>query len=130
MAPTRFIAISANDGETHLRRCVESGIDTVLGKPLSLDRLRDALAGAAGTTLAERTLREESLRDIAAIRTALEEADPERALRVAHRLKGAALVFGATRLADDVERVEALLAARPVARGDIGTLLQEITNRL
>jgi len=130
IAPTRFIAISANDGETHMRRCVESGIDTVLGKPLSLDRLRDALVGAPGTTLAEHTLREESLRDLAAIHAALEDADPERALRVTHRLKGAALVSGAMQLAEDVERVEALLLARPVARGDIGALLQEIADRL
>ena len=127
---TRFIAISANDGEAHIRRCEESGIDTVLGKPLSLDALKDALAGAPGTTLAERTFHDESLRDVAAIRAAMEEADPETALHVTHRLKGAALVLGALALVEDVERMEALLQARPVPRGDIDALLQEIADRL
>lgn len=127
---TRFIAISANDGEAHVRRCEESGIDTVLGKPLSLNGLRDALAGAPGTSIVERTFREESLRDIAAIRSALEDAHPELALHVTHRLKGAALVFGASALVEDVERMEEMLQARPVARGDIDGLLQEIAGRM
>nr|WP_240147892.1 ATP-binding protein [Luteibacter yeojuensis] len=127
---TRFIAISANDGEAHVRRCEESGIDTVLGKPLSLDGLRDAFAGARGTSIAERTFREEALRDIAAIRTALQDAAPERALHVTHRLKGAALVLGERALAGEVERVEELLLARPVSRGDIDALLNGIGERL
>lgn len=127
---TRFIAISANDGAEHIRRCEESGIDTVLGKPLSLDGLRDALAGAPGTSIIEQTFREESLRDVAAIRAALENADPELALHVTHRLKGAALVFGASQLVADVEQMEALLHARPVVRGDIDALLRGLSERL
>ncbi|HEY4293699.1 ATP-binding protein [Luteibacter sp.] len=127
---TRFIAISANDGEAHIRRCEESGIDTVLGKPLSLDGLRDAIAGAPGTSIAERTFREEALLDIAAIRAALQDAAPERALHVTHRLKGAALVLGQQALVGDVEQVERLLLARPVARGDIDVLLDDIVRHL
>jgi len=127
---TRFIAISANDGEAHVRRCEESGIDTVLGKPLSLDGLRDAIAGAPGTSIAERTFREEALHDIAAIRAALQDASPERALHVTHRLKGAALVLGEKALAGEVERVEELLLARPVSRGNIDLLLESIGERL
>ncbi|MGE7136604.1 hybrid sensor histidine kinase/response regulator [Luteibacter sp. NPDC031894] len=127
---TRFIAISARDGEAHVRRCEESGIDAVLGKPLSLDGLRDAIAGARGTSIAERTFREEAVHDIAAIRAALQDASPERALHVTHRLKGAALILGETALARDVERMEALLQARPMARGDIDELLGQIVSRL
>jgi len=127
---TRFIAISANDGEAHIRRCEESGIDTVLGKPLSLDGLHDALIGAPGTSIIEKTFREESLRDIAAIRGALENADPALALHVTHRLKGAAMVFGATDLVSDVEQMEELLQSRPVVRGDIDLLLHELAERL
>jgi signal transduction histidine kinase/FixJ family two-component response regulator len=127
---TRFIAISANDGAAHIRRCEESGIDTVLGKPLSLDGLKDALAGAPGTTLVEQTFHDESLKDIDAIRRAMGDADPDAALHVAHRLKGAALVCGALQLVEDVERVETLLQARPMPRGDIDGLLQEIADRL
>jgi signal transduction histidine kinase/CheY-like chemotaxis protein len=127
---TRFIAISANDGEAHVRRCEESGIDTVLGKPLSLDGLRDAIAGARGTSIAERTFREEAMHDLAAIRAALRDAAPERALHVTHRLKGAALVLGERALAREVEQVEALLEARPVVRRDIDALLDAIGERL
>lgn len=129
-ARTRFIAISANHGEAHVRRCEESGIDTVLGKPLTLGGLRDAIAGAPGTSIAEQAFRDEARLDLVAIRTALQEAAPERALHVAHRLKGAALMLGATTVARDVEQVEALLLARPVARGDIDELLDRIDEHL
>ncbi len=127
---TRFIAISANDGEAHVRRCGESGIDTVLGKPLSLAALKAALAEQAGPSFVERTFRDECLSDIEAIREALENADPERALALAHRIKGAGLVLGLAHVAETVEKVEVLLQARPVVRGDIDDLLTGIVERI
>ncbi|MGS0896108.1 ATP-binding protein [Burkholderia stagnalis] len=39
-----IIAISAESGEAHKARCRESGMDGVLGKPLRLDALRQAVA--------------------------------------------------------------------------------------
>jgi len=127
---TRFIAISANDGDAHVRRCGESGIDTVLGKPLSLAALKAALVERTGPSFVERTFREECLADIAAMREALEKADPARALALAHRIKGAGLVLGMVHVVETIERVEGLLQARPVARVDIDALLTDIVDRL
>lgn len=127
---THFIAISANDGEVHLRRCAESGIDTVLGKPLSLAALKTALASAPGMSPVERTFREESEHDLAAMRDALAKADPERAIALAHRMKGAALVLGSATVVETLGRIEALLVERPVARHDIDRLLDDIAREL
>ena len=127
---TRFVAISANDGEAHVRRCAESGIDTVLGKPLSLAALKAALAEQTGPSFVERTFRDECLADIAAMREALEKADPERALALAHRIRGAGLVLGMVHVVETVERVDALLRERPVVRGEIDELLTGLVDRL
>ena len=106
--------------------------DSVANRP---GKRRKAAKKRAARIEGARDAKVQAIRDaqdekVAAIHAALEDADPERALRVTHRLKGAALVSGAMQLAEDVERVEALLLARPVARGDIGALLQEIADRL
>ncbi|MCA8300109.1 response regulator [Burkholderia seminalis] len=39
-----IIAISAESGDAHTARCLESGMDGVLGKPLRLETLRQAIA--------------------------------------------------------------------------------------
>ncbi|MET3219147.1 UNVERIFIED_ORG: signal transduction histidine kinase/ActR/RegA family two-component response regulator [Burkholderia territorii] len=39
-----IIAISAESGDAHKTRCLESGMDSVLGKPLRLETLRQAIA--------------------------------------------------------------------------------------
>lgn len=120
VTPTRFIAISANQGSDHVRRCAESGIDIVLGKPLSLDALKSALAGPV-SPMAEQALsptpamqaafREETRHDLALTCDALERGDFARALHHVHRVKGAALVCGMVAIADIAEGLEESLGA-------------------
>jgi len=127
---TRFIAISANHGEAHIRRCEESGIDTVLGKPLSLEGLKAALVAPRTESEIDATFIRECLIDVAAIRAALAEGDMTKAAHFAHRLKGGALVWGATSIAADIDRVEQALAAEPVHRKLVGRMLDAIAARL
>lgn len=117
--PSRFIAISANEGTEHVRRCAESGIDTVLGKPLSLDALKTALlrrarpATPSGTAPSPPTMRdtfrEESLLDLDAIRAALARGESGRARHHVHRVKGAALICGMPAIAALAETLEEAL---------------------
>jgi two-component system, NarL family, sensor histidine kinase EvgS len=116
---TPFIAISAKDGDEHIRRCHASGIDIVMGKPLSLDRLRDALLpvlAQGGDVLT--VFRTEALRDVATARRASAGGDEEGVRRALHRVHGAALVLQLGALephllaATDASGDAALLASR------------------
>ena len=127
---TRFIAISANHGEAHIRRCEESGIDTVLGKPLSLEGLKAALVAPRTETEVDASFIKECLADLAAIRAALAAADFTRAAHFAHRLKGGALVWGATSIVTDIDRVEQALVADRVDLAFITRTLDAIAARL
>jgi len=127
---TRFIAISANHGEAHIRRCEESGIDTVLGKPLSLEGLKAALVAPRTESEIDATFIKECLADLAAIRAALAAGDLTRAAHFSHRLKGGALVWGATSIAADIDRIELALAGDPVDVNHVGRLLDSIAARL
>ncbi|MGA7438631.1 MAG: ATP-binding protein, partial [Luteibacter sp.] len=89
---TLFIAISANDGEEHVRRCGASGIDLVMGKPLSLDRLREALAPIPPEDVMA-VFRAESMRDIDAAMSAATDGNTDLARQAMHRLQGAAMVM-------------------------------------
>ena len=129
-ARTRFIAISANHGEAHIRRCEESGIDTVLGKPLSLEGLKAALVAPRTESEIDATFIKECLADVYAIRGALTDRDLIRAAHFAHRLKGGALVWGATSIAADIDRVEQALAGEPLDAKLIDGLLDAISARL
>jgi signal transduction histidine kinase/DNA-binding response OmpR family regulator len=129
-ARTRFIAISANHGEAHIRRCEESGIDTVLGKPLSLEGLKAALVAPRTESEIDATFIKECLADVYAIRGALTDRDLIRAAHFAHRLKGGALVWGATSIAADIDRVERALAGEPLDAKLIDGLLDAISARL
>ncbi|QWT21687.1 response regulator [Bacillus sp. NP157] len=110
-----FVAISANVGEDHQRRCVASGIDTVLGKPLSLERLHDVLL--ATPPLASQDVlsafRMEGARDLGAIAAAVAAGDEASAKRALHRLRGAAMVCGVVAL-----EVEAARLAEAIGAGD------------
>jgi two-component system, NarL family, sensor histidine kinase EvgS len=116
---TPFIAISAKDGDDHIRRCHASGIDIVMGKPLSLDRLRDALLPvlAQGADVLS-VFRTEALRDVATARRASAGGDEEGVRRALHRVHGAALVLQLGALephllaATDASGDAALLASR------------------
>jgi signal transduction histidine kinase/DNA-binding NarL/FixJ family response regulator len=127
---TRFIAISANHGEAHIRRCEESGIDTVLGKPLSLEGLKAALVAPRTESEIDATFIKECLADLAAIRAAMALHDIARAAHFSHRLKGGALVWGATSIAAAIDRIELALAGDPVDVNLVGRLLDSIAARL
>jgi two-component system sensor histidine kinase EvgS len=127
---TRFIAISANHGEAHIRRCEESGIDTVLGKPLSLEGLKAALVAPRTESEIDATFIKECLNDLAAIRAAMAASDLTVAAHFAHRLKGGALVWGATSIVTDIDRMEQALAIDPVDGKLVGGLLDAIAARL
>jgi signal transduction histidine kinase/CheY-like chemotaxis protein len=127
---TRFIAISANHGEAHIRRCEESGIDTVLGKPLSLQELKAALVAPRTESEIDATFIKECLNDLAAIRAAMAASDLTGAAHFAHRLKGGALVWGATSIVADIDRMEQALAVDPVDSKLVGALLDAIAARL
>jgi two-component system, NarL family, sensor histidine kinase EvgS len=129
-ARTRFIAISANHGEAHIQRCEESGIDAVLGKPLSLEGLKAALAAPRTESEIDATFIKECLADLYAIRNAVADGDLTRAAHFAHRLKGGALVWGATSIAADIDRVEQALTAGAVDRKQVHHLLDGIAARL
>jgi two-component system, NarL family, sensor histidine kinase EvgS len=112
---TPFVAISANHGDDHIRRCNESGIDIVMGKPLSLDRLREALAPPDEVTDVFAVFRIEGLRDLDAALAAVGQGDVKAARQSLHRLLGAALVLRLGQLEDAIGQVSAALEGEPEA---------------
>jgi signal transduction histidine kinase/CheY-like chemotaxis protein len=114
---TPFIAISANHGDEHTARCVASGIDVVMGKPLSLDRLRDALASRPSSHDVARVFAATTSADLAAIEAALAMPDIERARQLAHRIHGAVLVVGRRDLFEPIDALCEALASSGDAPG-------------
>jgi signal transduction histidine kinase/DNA-binding NarL/FixJ family response regulator len=114
--PTPFIAISANDGDDHIQRCSESGIDIVMGKPLSLDRLRDALSPTAPVDDVFDVFRAEGQRDLDTALGAARRGDIATARQSIHRLHGATLVLRLTQLEAAIALVNGAL------EGDASTL--------
>lgn len=102
---TPFIAISANQGDEHVQRCSDSGIDIVMGKPLSLDRLREALASPPGSEDVFALFRAEGERDLEASMAAVHKGDIDAARQSLHRLHGAALVLRLTQLEGPISGV-------------------------
>jgi two-component system, NarL family, sensor histidine kinase EvgS len=131
--PTPLIAISANDGEQHAARCLASGIDVVMGKPLSLERLREVLAPEPSMDDAMALFQVEARRDLDAATAAWQAGDMAAAHLALHRLRGAAMVLrldgvgagaeAATRALDAGGDVETRLAALRTAidAGDFTT---------
>ncbi|QDE39380.1 response regulator [Luteibacter pinisoli] len=103
---TPFIAISANQGDDHVRRCGDSGIDVVMGKPLSLDRLRDVLSPSARDDDVFAVFRAEGVRDLDAAMAAMRQGDRAAARLSIHRLHGASLVLRLEGLDAAISRVE------------------------
>ncbi|QYU67076.1 response regulator [Leptolyngbya sp. 15MV] len=148
---TALIAVTANALKGEDERCYQAGMDAFLPKPLALDQLARALgrhlpsAESAAPTSAslwdpdalralfghdkarlDRLLvsfREGVQRDGEAVRAALAAGDLPGVAAAAHRLKGAARMAGARRLADHLAQVEAaaksgtIEAARTAATG-------------
>lgn len=126
---TPLVAISANDDEQHRKRCAVSGMDLVLGKPLSLARLRSAMEAVERLALLNE-FRAEARRDVAAIRSALARGAASDALRSVHRLHGAALVCGVPAVAMDAMRVQELLSTDGPGSAGVNALLRAIEGQL
>lgn len=122
------IAISAATDAAHLKRCMDSGMDSVLKKPLRLDELRSMLGlwldrlpiaeSAAAPAVADSPaidlfeLYKASIEeDAQALENALSRNDRDNAIHFAHRIKGAALMINADGMAESAGRIEELAKA-------------------
>ncbi|HZS80454.1 MAG TPA: response regulator [Herbaspirillum sp.] len=142
---TPIIAISAETDMEHKQRCLESGMDGVLGKSfpvagelkkiLSLWCNFDLVAASsteidAMENIELQTLfRTISLEDLNTMQT-LVQSDIPGVGRMAHRMKGAALTMGAAEIVATLERIEAIIAANGTSlasslRTEIGILRQQ-----
>lgn len=119
-----IIAISAATDSAHLTKCMNSGMDGVLKKPLRLDELRGMLQLWMGETAPAtsssrhavvspadlRALYKASMQeDMAALQKAFALGDYQRAAQLAHRMKGAALMADAGAVASHADALEAVL---------------------
>jgi two-component system sensor histidine kinase EvgS len=122
------IAISAATDAAHLKRCMDSGMDSVLKKPLRLDELRSMLglwldrlpseepavapAVADSSAIDMFALYKASIEeDVQALEDALMREDRDHTIHFAHRIKGAALMINADGMAQSAGRVEELAKA-------------------
>lgn len=117
-----ILAVSASTDHEHMAACFESGMDGVLTKPFTLEKLRDALQLWCGRTLATahrdaalhldpNEIRSALLGDVEALRRACGSDDHLAAKHSAHRLVGAAEALGADSLAEAARRLEEKLRA-------------------
>ncbi|MBR7964233.1 ATP-binding protein [Burkholderia latens] len=114
---TPVIAISAATDDAHRVRCLDSGMDGVLGKPVRLAVLRnvielwcasyesdvpDPLPGQAKAPRADfsTVFRQSVDGDLETLARALQSRDIDLARHAAHRIKGAAAVAGKTAMHD------------------------------
>ncbi|HCF3475863.1 TPA: response regulator [Pseudomonas aeruginosa] len=116
-----IIAISALTGEQHLQRCLNSGMDAVMSKPISLGQLGEAIERWCDVRLASpsanlitpmldrTTINREMVSDLGSLIKALALCDRPTALHVAHRLHGAALGMGWAAMGQAAARMERLL---------------------
>lgn len=127
---TPIIAVSAITGLAHQNRCLASGMDGTLSKPLSLRDLEDILrlwlpsqdaappppALPASAPDLARLYSQSARQDLLQFRQAVADQQPEAMLHHVHRLKGGALTVGAetlTRLAADMEQALQAEDGRP-----------------
>lgn len=134
--PLVLVALSAQTGRAHLRRCLAVGIDCVLSKPVSLPALAAALglrfqmvarqpvgaagAGGAATVAAPVSIgelyRSTCLRDLATLKSALLAGDHAVMRTCAHRIRGASQVVGAHAIAGIAAVLERADGARVAGR--------------
>ncbi|WDD93153.1 ATP-binding protein [Burkholderia sp. FERM BP-3421] len=114
---TPLIAISAATDDEHRMRCVTSGMDGILAKPLRLGALRELIAmwcpdAAIGAPVESPAAPAPSVDapgqfniralegDIALLKHALDDNDPEGARYAIHRIRGAAHIAGWEHIAE------------------------------
>ncbi len=121
-----IIALSVQSGSAHQKRCMDSGMDGVLKKPLYLDALRNLLQlwldhePSSATrpvphydvAMLQSLYREALEKDLAALRDAVTRADFPEASHRAHRIKGAGLMMGAQAIAEAAKMLEQAIGAQ------------------
>ena len=154
-----IIAISAATDASHLEKCVASGMDGVLKKPLRLDELRSMLGlwlpstpatppteqGKAPPAEGVRAVdplqhvdlhalyRQSIEEDDAALDSAFAEQDRDHVAHFAHRLKGAALMVQAQAMAGYAETIEMIArsdAPLSEAEAALASLQKEVSRWL
>ncbi|MHC6529912.1 ATP-binding protein [Vibrio proteolyticus] len=125
LTQTPVIAISAATSEQHKLKCIESGMDGVLTKPVTLDDLQTILdlwleePEPNSSQLAEvknyHSLEElywnTCQDDLAKLRRAIEKSEWIDIRHFVHRLKGGALTVGLDKLAEPARKLEESLMA-------------------
>lgn len=116
-----IIAISASTGDQHRQRCVDSGMDATLSKPIRLGQLREVIerwcvvklaapsASVMAPTLDQAAINREMAGDLGSLIRAIALCDRAFAQHVAHRLHGAALILEWTALGQAAEQMDRLL---------------------
>ena len=132
-----IIAISATTGIEHQQRCLDSGIDSCLTKPLRLAQLEQIMTlwldhrpaapppPAPDDALAQ-LLSHSCDADAAALRQALQARDWPQAEHYAHRLHGVALSAGLPRLPALATEMQTLLRQPQPDAARLQTLLQTL----
>ena len=145
----RIVAMTANALASDREECMTAGMDDYVAKPIRVEALEAALARCG--PLGEESqpvdliagedpdfMRElvgvfldDSPRQLAALREAVEHGDAATAKRCAHTLKSTSGIFGATRLVELCEQLEnAVDTARPVQLAALLTAAEDEYSRL
>jgi two-component system sensor histidine kinase EvgS len=143
---TPLIGISAETDALHVQRCLDSGMDGMLPKPLQTQAIRRLLAlwcdldneedGQAMTPEQEygqdldRLFLQTTRKDLAALEQASLQGDRGRMVQLAHRMKGAALTMGRLELVALLDCVEEALRAEADGQAAISLLLQSLASAL
>lgn len=119
-----IIAISASTDNKHITRCFDSGMDGILGKPISLGKLQDAIELWCGVTLTllpmpfasqgplgNAQIHDALEQDLHALLEAMVLRNAEAARHAVHRLHGAALSIEWPEIAGPAKTIEDLLRA-------------------
>ncbi|WP_144243883.1 ATP-binding protein [Sphingopyxis sp. MWB1] len=120
---TPIIAISASTDHSHQARCITSGMDGVLSKPLRMESLCKMLEiwGAPALDPSMQTFEPEAISkasfkeafqvDLIMLEEAIASKKWDRAQHAAHRIKGAARIMGHREIGDAAAALEILFAS-------------------
>lgn len=119
-----IIAISASTDSKHIARCFDSGMDGILGKPISLGKLQDAIElwcdisltlittpFASSGVLGNAQISEAFEQDLNALLKGIALRKQDEARHAAHRLHGAALSIEWSDVAQAAKTIEDMLRA-------------------